>query len=70
MSGTTRLSWLKKMSFKNAYSYPPKLDDNTEEGLVISHRGNIPLFNRKLDYDFRRIDNSARTLLELFPMAL
>ncbi|VDI11592.1 Hypothetical predicted protein [Mytilus galloprovincialis] len=59
---------VKKDDF-NAFCSPPKLDDNIEEGLPIGHKGNsfksgvnIPPFHRELDNDFRRMDNSARTL--------
>ncbi|CAC5379780.1 unnamed protein product [Mytilus coruscus] len=57
---------VKKDDF-NAFCCPPKLDDNIEEGLAIGHEGNsiksglnIPPFHRKLDNDFRRMENSAR----------
>ncbi|CAG2200162.1 unnamed protein product [Mytilus edulis] len=60
---------VKKDDF-NAFCIPSKVDDNIEEGLPIGHTGNsfksgvnIPPFHRKLDNDFRRMDNSARALV-------
>jgi hypothetical protein len=59
---------VKKNDF-DAFCTPPKLDDNIEEGLLMGQKSgfgqskiNVSSFHKELDSDFRRIDNSARTL--------
>ena len=59
---------VKKDDF-DAFCTPPKLDDNIEEGLLLGQKSgfgqskiNVSSFHKELDSDFRRIDNSARTL--------
>lgn len=59
---------VKKDDF-DAFFNPPKLDDNTERGLVMGQKSGfgrskvtVSSFHKELDHDFRHVDNSARTL--------